>query len=257
MPTPTHTSTDVPTATNTPTLTPVPSPTPRPVPIYLPLAVSEVCVPGQVHADVVLVLDLSTSMLRPTRTGRTKLAATQDAAKQFVDLMDLSPDAEGEHDQVGVVGFNFEAWVAAPLGPDAARVKGAIDALSDRTAEKTRLDLGFEVGAGVLAEGARRPGNTPVLVLLTDGLPNMVPYAEDGTVETTVLRSAAAARAAGITVFTIAIGAPEDTNPDLLRGCASGADQYYYTPDPDDLASIYRGIAHAIDCPRSLFWGQR
>ena len=256
---PTFTETPVPTATATdvPTRTPVPTATPRPKPIYLPLALSEECVPEEKHADVVLVIDVSTSMRRESRTGRTKLEATQDAAKAFVSFMDLQPDALGRHDQVAIVGFNRTAWIQAPLGADAAVISQAIDDLTNKMAELTRLDLALQRGAEAILQGARRNENTPVLVLLTDGLPNQVPPAEDGSVETTVLRAASAAKQAGIIVYTVAIGAPEDTNPKLLIGCASTPDRYYYTPDPEDLEGIYRAIAHSIDCPPGAFWGGR
>ncbi len=256
-PPPTITPTPMDTATTTATPPPTATSTPRTWRIYLPLLVREECVTGEVHADVVLVIDVSTSMNRLSRTGRTKLAATQDAAKDFVRLMDLNAGVRGGHDQVAVVGFNKVAWIEASLGTGTARILQAIDDLPGRQAEYTRLDLALTVGAEAILEGARRPGNTPVIVLLTDGLPNQVPYAEDGKMETTVLRAAAAAKEAGITVFTIAIGAPEDTNPVLLKGCASTEDHYYYTPDPEDLAGIYRAIAHVIDCPPDAFWGQR
>jgi Mg-chelatase subunit ChlD len=256
-PTPTASATLEPSPTPAVTETPVPpTATPRPRPIYLPITVRERCVPEEVHADVVLVIDVSTSMLRLTRTGRTKLAATQDAAKQFVSFMDLAAQVGEPHDQVGLVGFNREAWIQAPLGSDIKQIHAGIDALTERVAELTRLDLAFEVGAQAILEGPRLAGNTAVIILLTDGLPNQVPYAEDGTVETTVLRSAAAAKDSGISVFTIAIGDVSDTNPELLTACASTEEDYYYTPDPEDLAEIYMAIAHSIDCPPSQFWGQ-
>lgn len=259
-PTATATSTPVPTATPLPTPTPTPPPptaTPKPAPIYIPVILGEQCEIGQVHADVVLVVDVSTSMDRPTRSGRSKLAATQDAAKAFVALMDLTPDAHGGSDQVAVVGFNRHAWIEAPLGSDGARIDRAIDDLAKGQAEFTRLDLAFSVGAEAILAGARRAGHTPVVIVLTDGLPNRVPVAEDGTMETTVLRAAARAKAEGITVYTIAIGAPEDTNPVLLRQSATSPDHYFYTPDPEDLDAIYRSIAYAIGCPADRFWGGR
>jgi nitric oxide reductase activation protein len=124
-------------------------------------------------------------------------------------------------------------------------------------AQYTRLDLAIDRGAEATGGQNHRLQNRKVIILLTDGLPNQVPPAEDGSVETTVLRAASAAKQAGIIVYTVAIGAPEDTNPKLLIGCASTPDRYYYTPDPEDLEGIYRAIAHSIDCPPGAFWGGR
>lgn len=274
-PTPTNTPTSTPTSTSTPTLvpsitptytpvpptmTPVPptaTPTPKPQPIYLPIVVREDCADTRSYADVVLVLDVSGSMQRPTRSGRTKLEATQDAAKVFVGLMDLTADAKGRLNQAAVVGFNREAWIEAPLGTDRAGVEAAIDRLSQRSAQFTRLDLAFDRGLEALDPARRKPGNKPVIILLTDGLPDQVPPAEDGKMETTVLRAAAKAKDAGVVVFTIGIGAPEDINPDLLKGCATDPNHYFYTPDPEDLGAIYKAIASDFGCPVSSFWGGR
>ncbi len=68
-PTPTRTAPPVPTAT----------PTPSVFRIYLPILWrEEACVPESIHAEAVLVLDVSTSMQRATRGRRFKLAAAID-----------------------------------------------------------------------------------------------------------------------------------------------------------------------------------
>lgn len=41
-----------------------------------------------------------------------------------------------------------------------------------------RLDKAFQTGAGALWEALRKIENTPVMILLTDGLPNRVPLDE-------------------------------------------------------------------------------
>jgi Mg-chelatase subunit ChlD len=261
-PTPTPPPTLPPPPTPTATASPSPSATPTatrtPRPIYLPVAVNESCAQQWVHADVVLVLDTSTSMNRATRSGRSKLAATQDAAKTFVGLMDFSPNALGQHDQLAVVGFNQDAWIAQPLANEAATIGRAIDELPRRQAEGTRLDLAFTVAATALQSPRRLPGNTAVLILLTDGLPNQVPTpVGGGSQEDTVLAAAQLAKDAGIRSYTIAIGAPEDTNADLLRACASDPSMYRYTPDAEDLGTIYTEIAYAVGCPKERFWGGR
>jgi hypothetical protein len=75
-----------------------------------------------------------------------------------------------------------------------------------------------------------------------------VPYAEDGTMETTVLRAADVAKRTGIRIFTIGVGAPDDIEPVLLRGMASDPANYTYAPDAEDLSAIYRGLAGRLRC---------
>jgi hypothetical protein len=78
-----------------------------------------------------------------------------------------------------------------------------------------------------------------------------------GSQEDTVLAAAARAKDAGIWVYTIAIGAPEDTNPALLTACATDPSMYRYTPDAEDLGAIYTEIAYSFGCPKERFWGGR
>jgi Mg-chelatase subunit ChlD len=219
------------TATAPPTASPAPSPTPRPVTVYLPVSLRDHCRPSARHADVVLVLDASTSMLQLTRSGRSKLQAAVDAADEFVGRLRLP------HDQVGLVAFNRDAALLAPLGSGAAAVRASLGAM--RPAEGTRIDLGLGRAAAELAGPRRRAGNTPVVVVLTDGLPN-------GSTHEQVLASARAARAAGARVFAIGLGADVDMR--LLAGVASEPGDLFYAPDGDDLAAIYRAIAFEIPC---------
>jgi hypothetical protein len=104
-PTPSPTLTPTPTATATAS----PTPTPTPGPIYIPVILGERCEDRTRHADVVLVLDASTSMLRLTDQNRAKLTAVQDAARLFFDQMDFTPNKEGALDQVAIVGFHGAA----------------------------------------------------------------------------------------------------------------------------------------------------
>lgn len=250
--TPVPTDTPTPTATNTPTptntATPTNTPTRVPRPIYLPIIIRESCTETSIYSDVVLVLDMSTSMNRAEAGGRTKLVATLDAAKDFLNRMDFTPDANGHHDRVAVVGFNNTAWIELPLSADKAAIARAIDDLPIKQAEATRLDLAFLRGNEALV--GHNPTSTPVLIMLTDGLPNRVPRAEDGRMETTVLRAAQVAKDAGAMVYTIGIGQPTDIDPVLLRDSASRPENFFYTPDPEELNGIYKQIAYTFGCPK-------
>lgn len=237
------------TATPTPTATPTVAP-PRTWTIYLPIAYREPrCVPKTFYSDIVLVLDMSTSMDRLTDAGRTKRDAALAAAWQFVHLLQLAPDETGGHHQVGIVGFNDDAWIAARLTGDAKAIEDALRGLPDAVREGTRLDLALDTGQRALRDAARKAENRPVMILLTDGLPNRVPTpAPIGGQEDTVLASAEAVKSAGTTLYTIGLGEPGDVLAWMLQRAASQPSMYYETPDAEDLAAIYRRILVRIQC---------
>jgi hypothetical protein len=237
------------TATKTPTPTPTLTPTPTPAPgrIYLPIALRyRTCLS---HSDVVLVLDMSTSMKDPTSSGRPKHEAATSAARQFVRLLNLEPNEYGSHDQVAIVGFNDNEWIEERLTSEEAIAEAALARLPGRMREGTRLDLAFEAGQRALNDPRRRDANEPVMILLTDGLPNRVPVGPGGTQEETVLAAADAVKRQGTLVFTVGLGSRDDINETLLRQCASEPEMYFYAPDGDDLEEIYRQIAGQLPCP--------
>jgi hypothetical protein len=72
-----------------------------------------------------------------------------------------------------------------------------------------------------------------------------------------VLRSAQAAKDAGVTVYTISVGLPADIDAGLLTTAATSARHYYFTPDPEALAGIYEQIAYTFGCPKDRHdWGK-
>jgi Mg-chelatase subunit ChlD len=281
-PSPTETATPMPTPTDSPTPTPTgtptrtasrtltpspmatekPTPTPTSVPgrIYLPIAVRHACTPQSVYADVVLVIDVSTSMRRATADGREKLAAVQSAASLFLDQMDFRPDGRGDLDQVALVGFNSQGWIEQPLTSDTTALRAGIDHLRAGMHEGTRLDLAIDWGVRALDGPERRPANTPVIVLMTDGLPNGVPPGPGGTEEETVFARAAAAKSRGIRLYAIGVGLPDGAdvadriNMDLLRAVASEPRMAFQTFSAEELARIYGEIAYTLGCPSGAYW---
>jgi Mg-chelatase subunit ChlD len=209
--------------------------------IYLPIAIEdEPCNPQAQHADVALVIDASTSMLDETRAGRTKLAAAQEAARVFLDLLDLNAD------QAAVISFNREAHLLQFLTGDRPALDAAIGTIT--ALQQTRLDLAIEAAHAELTSPRHRPDNARVMIVVTDGQANPVP------VEVAVQR-ALAAKAAGIRIFTIGLG--DTVEADALRQIASAASDYFAAPDAEDLACIYRQVAFDIPCPASRFWAGR
>ncbi len=65
----------------------------------------------------------------------------------------------------------------------------------------------------------------------------------------------APAKAAGLTVYTIGLGA--DLDEAALRAMASAPSAYHHAPSGEALAAIYRAIAVDLPCPAAAFWGGR
>jgi Mg-chelatase subunit ChlD len=250
-PTPTLTPPPTPTATQTPrhTVTPLPTDTPTATPtpyrIYVPYGENE-CIPEKRFVDVVLVLDRSTSMLRSVEEGGLpKNEAAIAAARSFVDILALEPDPLGRHDQIAVVGFNDTAWTEIPLTNDRAAAHEALERIRTKTMEGTRLDLALLEGQKPLDGPERIPANTAILILLTDGLPNRVPFdaAAGGSQEKTVEAAADSLKAKDTSIYAIGLGRPNDIHPLLMLQIVTERYQYYYAPRSEDLEGIYRIIA--------------
>ncbi len=262
-PTSTSTSTSTPSPTASPsptptaTATPAATPTPWTRQIYIPLIDNVPCKPESIYTDAVLVLDMSTSMYRSTRAGRSKHEAALDAARRFADLMQLEPAANDRSagaaertDRIGIAGFNDVAWTSIGLSRDRAAIGMAIDGLVARIQEGTRIDLALAQGQAVIEAGPREALHEPVMILLTDGLPNRVPFPPGGNQEATVLGAALRVKAAGTRLFTVGLGERSDVLDALLREAASRPGDFFFAPDGEDLADIYRAIAGRLsECP--------
>ncbi|MCB0215300.1 MAG: VWA domain-containing protein, partial [Chloroflexi bacterium] len=226
--TPRDTGTSTPTGTLPPSPT-RPSATPRPTgpprPIHLPILFREQCVPKARPVDVALVIDTSSSM------NGAKLAAARSAGRSFVALLDPS------RDRASIVGFDNEARLAQPLTGDQAALGRALDGLA--TAVGTRIDLGLWTALGELTGANRRAEADRVIVLLTDGRPQL------GT-EPAMRAAAQLARDVGVATYVIGLG--EDVLPEVLREIAGAESRVYLAPDGAALSAIYRDIARLIPC---------
>jgi Ca-activated chloride channel family protein len=187
------------------------------------------------HADVVLVIDTSGSM------AGQKLGDEKAASTAFVGLLDLEP----ERDQVGVVRYDAEAELVHELTRYGSSIEAAIAELDSRRG--THIDKGLGVALEELQSTRRIDDNTPVIVLLTDGIHNGEQGAE--------LMAARDLRDAGIRLFTIGLGA--DVDEVALVEMAGDRNRYYFSPESSQLQQIYSAIAVEIQCPGSEFWGKR
>ena len=184
--------------------------------------------------DVVLAIDTSSSMRELTSTGRSKLDAARAAAAVFLDQVDWRGG-----NQAAIVTFDATARLAQALtgerGPLDAALAGMV------TGRETCLPCAVAEADRELAGPRHRSGHTPVLVLLTDGRSNPRPVAE-------AVAAAEAAKARGVVVFTIGVGANVDDAG--LAAMASRAEYYYRAPDAEALAAIYRAVAVTIPARR-------
>jgi Ca-activated chloride channel family protein len=203
------------------------------------------------EATVVLVLDVSGSM-RAEDVDPTRLAAAQEAARTFVDVLP-------EGFQVGVVSFSDAAEVLAQPTIDRDLIDRALEslvadggtAIGDALVEALALDPGLD-------RGERGAGDKPLaaVVLLSDG------YQTAGGVQP--LEAAAQADRQGLPVFTVALGTPEGVvevpgpggfpqiqrvppDPETLKGIADATDgEFFEAPSEDDLRSIYENLGRRI-----------
>jgi uncharacterized protein YegL len=184
-------------------------------------------VPGTQASDIALVLDRSSSM-----DAQNKLRAAIEAIQRFVDGARVPPD------QLALVTFANVAGVNQLLAADKVGLRRALGGVL--TSGGTRIDLGLQAARHELASQRHRSDHASVMILLSDGV--QAPGAEAN-----VAVEADAAKAAGILVFTIALGS--DADQALLRSVATSPSHAYVAPTAADLAAIYARIAVAIPCP--------
>lgn len=160
-----------------------------------------ISVPKQ-RATVVLTLDTSGSMIA-TDVSPSRLAAAQQAARRFVNALPSGV-------QIGLVQFSTAASVLAAPTSDRATVLAAINSLQagggTATAAAIKLSVQAIDAVPVGKGGKRAPG---AVVLMSDGSPTI---GENGmTASDSVSAEAAAAKAAGVKINTIAFGTPNGT----------------------------------------------
>lgn len=238
VPTPTGTATAIP---PTPTVTPTPTDPPPPVkprPLFIPIVFNDKCI--ERHTDVILVLDASTTMRGRMADGRIKLDGAKDAARAFIGQLALERDNLGFFDQAAVVWYNETARTEQGLTNDRAALLAAIDRIP-APREGSRIDLGLQFAHQQLILGSKmRAGNTPAVVLLSDGEPNHT------TLEA-VYAAADAIKRTRALIFTVGF---KDVyyREAVLRHIATSPDRYYFAPRAEDLAGIYRQIAGRLVC---------
>lgn len=138
--------------------------------------------------NIVLALDLSSSMLAQDFRPNNRLEVAKARAKEFV--------RERESDRIGVVAFAGEALTQVPLTTDQPVVLQAIDNLeAGQLEDGTALGLGIATAANRLRDA---PGRSRVMIVVTDGVNNR------GNIDP--LSAAKAAAVYGIKIYGIGVG---------------------------------------------------
>lgn len=193
--------------------------------------------------DIVLALDVSTSMLARDFTP-DRIEAAKDIAIEFI--------SQRPTDRIGVVVFAGESYTQSPLTTDRATLINLIKEI-----ECGLIDDGTAIGNGLANAVARlkdSQAKSRVVILLTDGVNNSGEIAPEMAIEI--------AKTYGVRVYTIGVGAmgkapypvmtpfgvrvmdvDVEIDEDLLRQIASETGgTYFRATDNTKLLQIYGEI---------------
>jgi len=138
--------------------------------------------------NIVLAIDLSSSMLAQDFQPQNRLEVAKDVVKRFI--------AARTSDRIGVVAFAAEALTQVPLTTDYPVVNSAVDNLA-----AGQLEDGTAIGTAIATAANRlrnAPGRSRVMILLTDGENNR------GAIDPRTAAKAAAVF--GVKIYTIGVG---------------------------------------------------
>jgi Ca-activated chloride channel family protein len=138
--------------------------------------------------NIVMSLDLSSSMLAQDFQPNNRLEVAKARAKQFVRAR--------QSDRIGIVAFAGEALTQVPLTTEQPVILQAIDNLqAGQLEDGTAIGLGIATAANRLRDA---PGRSRVMIVVTDGVNNR------GEIDP--LSAAKAAAVYGIRIYGIGVG---------------------------------------------------
>jgi Ca-activated chloride channel family protein len=195
--------------------------------------------------DIVLALDISSSMQAEDFQPDNRLAVAKALAEDFV--------LQRRHDRLGVVAFAASAFTQVPLTLNQDALVSLLRRLDFGMVEDgTALGMGLATAVNRLR---RSPAKSRVVILLTDGINNR------GAIDPRT--AAELARAIGVRVYTIGVGTtgtapfpvddpvlgrryervPVEIDEETLTAIARRTGgRYWRARDPRALAAIYREI---------------
>jgi Ca-activated chloride channel homolog len=197
----------------------------------LPFAETEVRSHG---LDIVIALDLSSSMEEQMGRAKTRLEATKDAIKAFV--------GSRIDDRIGLVVFSDNAYVVSPLTFDHRYLVRYIDMVDNqilRGEGMTAIGEGLALSNYLLARQAAVPGRrNKVIVVFTDG---------ENTIGRDPLGALAESDAAGIRVHLVGVDLEEEITKKpqvqaLLRAVGRYGGRYFNAGTSRELDAASRAI---------------
>lgn len=184
--------------------------------------------------DIVITLDLSSSMEEQMDRPRSRLDATKDAIKTFV--------AQRIDDRIGLVVFSDNAYVVSPLTFDHRYLVRYIDMVDNqilRGEGMTAIGEGLALSSYLLARQAAVPGRrNKVIVIFTDG---------ENTIGRDPLPALEAADAEGIRVHLVGVDLEEEITKKpavqaLLRAVTRYGGRYFNAATERELDAASREI---------------
>ena len=182
--------------------------------------------------DIVIALDVSSSMIQTDFGGQSRIDASKRVISDFLSGL--------KNDRAGIVIFSADALILSPLTLDYT----AAQRLIQPVVPGTLLRDGTAIGTGLATALNAVRGSTArskVVVLLTDG--------ENNTGDIEPLDAAQMAKVLGIRVYTIGAvpsggRGPGDIDEALMRSMSElSGGQYYRVSDEAALRNVYREIA--------------
>ncbi len=167
--------------------------------------------------DLMLAVDISGSMEANDLPLEGKLATRLQVVKHVMN--EFIQRREG--DRLGLILFGEQAFLQTPLTLDRTTVATMLDEAQIGFAGSSRTAIGDGIGLAI-KRLKERPEQNRVLILLTDG--------QNNTGEVEPLQAAELAAKAGITIYTIGVGADEM----LLRSPILGIQRVQKSADLDE-----------------------
>ena len=191
---------------------------------------AEAAVPGE-GVDIVLALDISTSMDAAFTAGKSRLEATKEVIQEFIKSR--------ENDRVGIVVFQEDALALSPPSLDYDALDRMVaDLNSSLLPDGTGIGVGLGQALNMLQESTAA---SRIVILLTDGEHNADSISPEEAAELAI--------ALKIRVYTIGVvseadpGINEDIDEELLRAISERTEARYFEADsPQSLEDVYNEI---------------